>query len=204
MPIKPWESIPALSEEKIRYVSALIRKGQDSAVESFAFDQGDNNWTLGCVAYRRSCYQIEQAAEFEAANWLGVLSPGMEFIFSVGGVAARLFHGDPEGPESRRLKQTVIETRQFELQFPDEEKPKALMWRFVNVTNGLGYTEFVSCVGYDADERIHARHDVSAGEMPVVFRRSVETNEFADSEEPPEVQIREFPSSKVKDEGESE
>lgn len=67
----PWEKYPGLSPEKLSTVADLLKQGRHLAVLSHEPDKGDNAWTLGCLAYRRTCYLIEQSQA--AHDWLRVI-----------------------------------------------------------------------------------------------------------------------------------
>src|SRR5260370_960234 len=67
----PWKVRPSLTEERLSIVAALLAKGRHSAVMSHSPSEGDDAWTLGTVAYRRSCYAIETGAE--KYGWLKIM-----------------------------------------------------------------------------------------------------------------------------------
>ena len=196
MPKKPWEYENALSKDRIHYLAALIDAGRQSALEDFNPLEGDDSWTLGCLAYKRSCFQIIAASHAESSDWLAVADPGMAFVFSIGSIPCRFFHGEPEDPQEKRLYRNAVEGHQFQLSFWEESVGRPYVWRFVCETNSLGATLQVSCIGYSDVGHVLAKHDVKADEMPTVFRKSGSPSEFADADDEIVVTVLSSPDKK--------
>lgn len=177
----PWIFEPTMTRDRIEYVAALIYTGRKSALTAFDPTEGDDNWTLGCQAYKRECHQITMASLNEAKDWLSVLDPGMAFTFRIGSIPARLFHGEPEDPHEKRLYLNAVELAQLSLGFEDSRTGPGLIWRFVCKTNVLGECVSIVAVGYNEVGTVVSFHEVFPSELPVVFRRSPESEEYADT-----------------------
>lgn len=114
----PWEHHPALSRDRLITIGQLIQRGRDFAMDRFDPDVGCTGWTLGCEAFAFQRHQIIQAAA--NVDWLSILDPTMQFVFSIGDVPARFYRGEPDDPNTRTLKQTFSELQQLSLFGADE------------------------------------------------------------------------------------
>jgi len=115
--MKPWNIHPGLTVERLQTVGNVIRSARHSAVTSYEPEKGDDPWSLGCVAYARTRSAISKATE--KYEWLKVVEAGLHFVFSVGGVPLRFYHGDSESPPDRSLRRNFpeIKAQQLALEF---------------------------------------------------------------------------------------
>ena len=112
----PWEVYPSLTEHRLSIVSALLRKGRHSAVMSHSPSEGDDAWTLGTVAYRRSCYAIETGAK--EYDWLKIMPEEQgRFTFSIGSNPVKFYKGAGDDPPSKSLAVSFSELQQMNLAF---------------------------------------------------------------------------------------
>jgi len=151
----PWEHHSALTRDRLIVIAQLIQHGRNNALDRFDSDFGCTGWTLGCEAFAFQQHQIVKAAE--DIDWLEILNPTMQFVFSIGGVPARFYRGEPEDPNERTLRQTFTELQQLSL-FGDEELVTLAaepLYRFAVETDLDGSTTAITFV-------------VLGGEMPVL------------------------------------
>lgn len=146
----PWEIHPALTESRLRYVARTIRDvRQKLMVEVYAPDQGDDRWSMGCMAYRRQCFALSKASEAgESADWLGVVDDnGLRFIFSIGGVPLRFYAGEADKrPPNNTLTVHApeLEARQLSLFSEQDESKKVL--RLIIAVDAEGLVEKITFV----------------------------------------------------------
>lgn len=131
----PWEHHPALTKECLVTIGHLIRKGRNDALDRYDHTVGCDPWTVGCEAFAFQKFQIIAAADEQ--EWLEILNPSMEFVFSIGSVPVRFYRGEPDEPHKRTLRQTFCELKQMPL-FAEEElaRPSAArLYRFAVETD---------------------------------------------------------------------
>ncbi len=114
----PWEYHPALTRDRLVVVAQLIQKGRNDALDRFDPNIGCTAWTLGCEAFSFQRHQIIEASA--TLDWLTILDPNMQFLFSIDGVPCRFYRGEPDDPSKRTLKQSYPELAQLHL-FDAEE-----------------------------------------------------------------------------------
>jgi hypothetical protein len=114
----PWEHHTALTRDRLITLAQLIRAGRNQALDRFDPSIGCTSWNLGCDAFSFQRHQIIEASE--VTDWLEILDPGMQFVFSVGGVPIRFYRGEPDDPSERTLKQSFSELQQLSLFGVDE------------------------------------------------------------------------------------
>jgi len=154
----PWEHHTALTRDRLITVGKLIEQGRNDALDRFDPERGCTGWTLGCEAFAFQKHQIEMAAI--NLDWLEILDPTMQFVFSIDGVPARFYRGEPDDPNARTLRQTFSELEQLSL-FGAEELAKltvAPLYRFAIETDFDGAIAAITFV-------------VLAGEEPVLTWR---------------------------------
>lgn len=150
-PFRPWNSYPALTEERLRIVADLIRRVRQEVVALHAPNEGDNEWSLGCRAYTRICYAITKATQ--QFDWLTVLpDPGkpLRFVFTIGQVPIRFYRGDADDPPARYLVSTTAERMARQMAFEFEGIPA--LDRFLRIavdTNALGEADVVALAEFD-------------------------------------------------------
>lgn len=114
----PWEHHSALARDHLITIGKLIERGRNHALDRFDPSIGCTPWTVGCEAFAFQKFEIESAAL--DLDWLEIIDPTMQFIFSVGGVPVRFYRGEPDDPTARTLKQSFSELKQLSLFGADE------------------------------------------------------------------------------------
>lgn len=114
----PWEHHAALARDRLVTIGKLIERGRNHALDRFDPGIGCTPWTVGCEAFAFQKFEIETAA-FDV-DWLEILDPSMQFVFSIGGVPVRFYRGEPDEPTTRTLKQSFSELKQLSLFGADE------------------------------------------------------------------------------------
>lgn len=114
----PWEHHPALDRDRLITIGKLIERGRNNALDRFDPTIGCTPWTVGCEAFAFQKSEIETAAL--NVDWLEILDPSMQFVFSIGGVPVRFYRGEPDDPTTRTLKQSFSELKQRSLFGADE------------------------------------------------------------------------------------
>jgi hypothetical protein len=114
----PWEHHAALTRDRLITIGKLIERGRNHALDRLNPDVGCTPWTVGCEAFAFQKFEIEQSAL--EMDWLDILDPSMQFIFSIGGVPVRFYRGEPDEPTTRTLKQSFSELKQLSLFATDE------------------------------------------------------------------------------------
>ncbi|MCD2325313.1 hypothetical protein LQ953_14925 [Sphingomonas sp. IC-56] len=161
----PWDIHSDLTEERLVKVAGLIRRGREDALDRHNEDIGDDNWLLGCSAYRFGCFRIDQAAETEAYPWLVVLNPSLEFVFQIGAYPVRFFRDDADEPSMRGRARAHAELDQMHLALPTSEDT-ALTCRFVVNTDGAGSVLAIKFVAFEGEMPVMV-WDVPLGAEPV-------------------------------------
>lgn len=109
----PWEHHPALAADRLVTIGELIQKGRNNALERYMPGIGCTPWSVGCEAFGFQKFEISQAAP--DLDWLEIINPTMQFVFSIGGVPVRFYKGAPDDPTVRTLKQSFAELQQQSL-----------------------------------------------------------------------------------------
>lgn len=117
----PWDHHPALERNRLISIAQLIQRGRNEALDRFDPAVGCTGWTVGCEAFAFQRHQIIMAST--NLDWLEIVDPSMQFVFSIGGVPVRFYRGEPDDPTSRTLKQSFPELAQLSL-FSREELEK--------------------------------------------------------------------------------
>jgi hypothetical protein len=149
MEFNPWEKYPGFTKERLCILAEAIQKGRHSAVADYQPSKGDDYWTLGCVAYRRACFEIRK---LEASHdWLKILHEEQNrFTFSVDGIPVKFYKGTADDPPTRSLAVSYAEliSIQTVLDFggiPDDEH----ILRFAVETDATGEVQRITLVELD-------------------------------------------------------
>ncbi|HYG49229.1 MAG TPA: hypothetical protein VD846_14955 [Allosphingosinicella sp.] len=142
----PWDYHPDLTAERLIEVALLIRRGRHDAVERFESEVGDDNWTLGCRAYKFGQFRITEAHNADRLPWLNIIDPSMRFIFGIGLVPVRFYRGDAEEPSAKTCRVAFPEFNQLSIAFPEEENDP-LIFRFAVETDFDGSVLAIKFVG---------------------------------------------------------
>jgi hypothetical protein len=138
----PWAIHPALTAERLRAVARIIQLVRNEALEDYDPDRGDGPWSFGCRVYERTCFEITRAAQGEYKEWLEVIEQPLHFVFGVGGVPVRFYHGEDDRPNARSLRMRAPEIEAVEAQlelFQEYGQTNSLWpWRMVVVSDEDG------------------------------------------------------------------
>ena len=94
-PFEPWAKYPDLTAERLSVIANIIRTARQAAVQLHDPEGGDNEWSLGCRAYARTCHAIREAAN--QYGWLAVVPEDdkpLRFTFAVGHIPVKFYHGE--------------------------------------------------------------------------------------------------------------
>ena len=127
---KPSDIYPALTDERLSAVAAIITKARHEAAIRHEPELGDNNWTLGCRGYAFQCHGIVSGTVEH--SWLTIVEGGghietedrdlfwtsLRFVFAVGGVPLRTYRGDP----------TDVPTKSLRVTYPELTAKQTVLW----------------------------------------------------------------------------
>jgi hypothetical protein len=148
MPKMPWDYHADLAHHRLQLVAKLLRDTRRETLALHDPGAGDTAWSLGCRVYARSTEMLVRAAE-ELWPWFSIVQSNLEFIFKIGAVPLRFYHGDPDHPEPARFQAVAAEMRQLGLAFGDARSD--LVWRIVVETNLAGDAENIALIGSDSE-----------------------------------------------------
>ncbi|WP_434619159.1 hypothetical protein [Azospirillum sp. B2RO_4] len=114
----PWEHHASLTRERLITIAQLIRQGRNDALDHYNPSIGCTPWNLGCDAFSCQRFQIIEASK--TIDWLDIIDPSMQFVFTIGEVPVRFYRGEPDDPSAGTLKQSYSELRQLTLFSADE------------------------------------------------------------------------------------
>lgn len=110
----PWEQYPQLNQNHLSIIATLIRDVRHGAVHLHDPDAGDNNWSLGCRCYARTCYALKAAANIY--DWLTIpQEDGLCFTFAIGSIPFKFYRGEAGEPPDNYLIQSWGELHQRQL-----------------------------------------------------------------------------------------
>src|ERR1700722_19795093 len=100
---KPWIKYPSLSRDRLSMVANIIRRVRSETVLLHEPHNGDDEWSLGCRAYRRTCFAIREASQ--SNKWLRVLTQAanLQFSFAIGEIPLRFYRGKADDLPERYL-----------------------------------------------------------------------------------------------------
>jgi len=117
---KPWTKYPSVTQERLAAIANVIRRVRSETVALHDPEHGDNEWSLGCRVYSRTCFAIRAAAkEFP---WLTILheTEDLRFSFALGEIPFRFYTGDADDPPIRYLHATFGELQHLQAVLPIE------------------------------------------------------------------------------------
>lgn len=137
---KPWEVHPDLSEDRLKLLASITRRIRHDALEEHQPERGDTNWGLGCRVHERTCFTIKVAAESGNYPWLKVLDPSLHFVFQIGRVPVRFYHGDAERQNLRSAQRRYpeLQAQQAAFDFKADYELADWRWRIVVETHPDG------------------------------------------------------------------
>ena len=110
----PWEKHPQLSRERLSVIASLIQDIRHSTVLLHEPEAGDNNWSLGCRCYVRTCHALRNAAH--TYDWLTIPSEnGLCCTFAIGSIPFKFYRGEASDPPDGYLIQSWGEIHQQQL-----------------------------------------------------------------------------------------
>ena len=174
---QPWELNPALTLERLKQLASLIRNVRDDVVDLHNEELGDSVRSTGLRAYECCRTRIIRAAtQSEEWPWLGIVKDDGKFTFSIDSVTVRLYRGEPNHPEERRLIPCVEALSQMSLLPIEVGSAASILWFFAVEVDDFRYVERVtftgflegvqvSCLEIPLDERVPAFSSIDA-ELP--------------------------------------
>lgn len=141
---KPWDYHADLSFERLSLLAKILRDTRRDTLALHDAAAGDTPWSLGCRVYARSTTMLVRAAD-QLWPWLKIVQSSLEFVFQVGAVPLRFFHGDAERPDPGHLRAVEVEAKQLDFAFGDAGT--GLVWRLVVETNVAGETDSIVLIG---------------------------------------------------------
>lgn len=160
----PWEIHPDLTLPRLQLLEALLREVRHRALALHDPLEDDNNWSLGCRIYARSCGALLRASE--QWDWLGIIDSGQEFVFTIGAVPVRFYHGDSECPETSRLEPAAAELVQLGMGYGDTAMD--LLWRLAIETNTGGEVSRIVLIGAHTEGGIDIHFPIPRNEKLAV------------------------------------
>ncbi|OFW18865.1 MAG: hypothetical protein A3H27_04400 [Acidobacteria bacterium RIFCSPLOWO2_02_FULL_59_13] len=115
-PFEPWTKYPPLIKERLSPIAGIIRRVREQTVALHDPLGGDDELCLGCRIYSRICHAIRQAVK--EYDWLTIVREDdkpLRFIFAIGSVPIRFYHGQAGDPPARYLLTSPAEARQQNL-----------------------------------------------------------------------------------------
>jgi len=142
----PWDFHPDLIADRLVEVAKLLRRGRHDAVDRHDEEIGDDNWVLGVRAYNCGRFRVIQAHDAGDHSWLTIINPGLQFIFAIGLVPIRFYHGDGDEPHKRTCRVAYPELDQLAIAFEEEENDE-MVFRFAVETVIDGVVDAIKFVG---------------------------------------------------------
>jgi hypothetical protein len=120
---EPWARYPDLTRDRLSAVAGIIRDVRRDAVQLHDTANGDNEWSLGCRVYVRTCHAIRKAAKDHP--WLTILPEAevLRFSFAIESVPFRFYKGASDDPPERYLIATYGELHHRQMSFEMEGLP---------------------------------------------------------------------------------
>jgi hypothetical protein len=112
---EPWTRYPSLTAERLSVVGYILRQTRHDTANLHEVENGDNEWSLGCRAYARSCFALQAATT--QFSWLSILPEfeRLRFTFAIGSIPIRFYRGLPDDPPARYLVASYAELHQQQL-----------------------------------------------------------------------------------------
>jgi len=116
----PWTKYPSVTQERLSAIANIIRRVRGETVLLHEPAHGDNEWSLGCRIYSRTCFAIRAATK--DWPWLTILheTEDLRFSFAIGPVPFRFYTGDADDPPSRYMHATFGELQHLQAMLPIE------------------------------------------------------------------------------------
>lgn len=155
----PWEITPALTAERLQLLASTIAEVRADAREGHVPEKGDDAWTFGCRAYRRTCHAFAGLALSGDHPWLAVDTQGLAFTLLVDGEPIKFYKGDAENPSSRSLRRGLDEAlKQGKLSFYDDELASGGGWFWLLAVETLEDGSLLRAAVLQANENEETRN----------------------------------------------
>jgi hypothetical protein len=162
---KPWEIQPDFVLSRLQLLEKVLREARHRTLALHDPVEGDNNWCLGCRIYARSCSALVGAAG--QWDWLSIVDEGQQFIFKIGNVPVRFFHGDSESLSPNRLEVAPEEALQLGMCYGDSAID--LIWRLVVETNSAGEVLRIVLIGAHTEGGIDVHFPIPRDDKLTAF-----------------------------------
>lgn len=118
-PHQPSDLHPEFTPERLIHIAGVIRRARRAVITDVYNSQLDSRWSIGCLAFQRIANTIVlNSKEETVTTWLGVVTNGLHFVFSIGGVPVRFYRGAFDKPAPTGQTQlNEHELRAFQLAF---------------------------------------------------------------------------------------
>ncbi len=156
--LTPFELNPQLTDERIDTVGRLIATAHNQVLERA--DERDTGWSIGCRSHVWRSTTIIQAVEARNYPWLKIESPGLRFVFSIGGVPVSMYRGSHEHPRKNILNRAESFPELLQLPLLEEvDGQPELVWSFALETAPNGEVLKLEFIGITpAGETLAYRH----------------------------------------------
>jgi hypothetical protein len=159
----PTDFHPGLTESRLMAIGSIIRGARHRAVMHHEPSKGDDEWVLGCRAYRWQCFDVASAAD-KNPEWLSIIEGGSEveeghttlsglrFTFAVGGVPLRFYRGSADEVPARSLRRSYVELERHQQAFEFVTEPTAdACLRLAVETDDTGDVSRIVLIQVDAE-----------------------------------------------------
>ena len=157
MPKMPWDFHSDLSPDRLQLLAKVLRDIRKDTLVLHDPAGGDTSWSLGCRIYARSTTMLARAAD-QLWPWLKIVQGNLEFIFQVGAVPLRFFHGDSDRPDVGHLRAVEAETKQLEFAFGGGRGD--LVWRLVVETDIAGQADDIVLIGSNSKGEVGCTYPI--------------------------------------------
>ncbi len=195
----PWDFHGDLSADRLQLVAKVLTDVRNETVLQHDLAAGDTSWSLGCRVYARTAELLTRAAG-TLFPWMRVINPPLEFIFCIGDVPVRFFHGDADHLATHHLRVAAMEHQQLEFAFGDGRTD--LVWRIVVESDAAGLTDKTVLVGSSHLGAVTCAYEIPPLRDTVAFLDPLKTPTLPGVELPvPPVSRRRIAGLKDEDDG---
>jgi len=157
MPKMPWDFHADLSPDRLQLLAKVLRDIRKDSLALHDPAGGDTSWSLGCRIYARSTTMLVRAAD-QLWPWLTIVQGNLEFIFQVGAVPLRFFHGEADHPDVARLRAVDAEAKQLEFAFGEARSD--MVWRLVVETDIAGEANDIVLIGSNSKGEVGCTYPI--------------------------------------------
>lgn len=106
-PTEPWNISPKLTRDRLQLIAGEVVRVRAEAALEHRPEVGDDSWSFGCRAYRRTCFALAALSSTGDHPWLTIREDGLAFQILVEGEPLRFYCGDAEKPSARSLRRGI-------------------------------------------------------------------------------------------------